>query len=262
VRVKYDMFRMRKNWTQKIQEAVEVEKNSADYARDYYDSENGYVGLFALDTKIVTEMMILGNMFDATMGRGRHLLHFAGLGREVVGNDYNIHMLELAKQDLAKAGFQAPLYNLDVADLSAIPDASFDNILCLFSSLGCVPAIVKRERVLGEFSRILRPGGRVFVHVHNRWQLTDGWRNFRIAFQLSWFQRKGLEPGDNLYEHDGLGGVTYNHYFTPSEFRSLFLKNKLVIVKEFYLNANQDDVISGWFKGWRAGGFIFVGQKK
>lgn len=153
----------------KFEEFIKKSKNSKEYAERYYEEAAEKKGLFELDTKFLDKLFIpKGKIFDATMGRGRHVIHFVKKGYEVVGNDYNLYMVELIKEDLKKENLKAITYNLDVTDLSEIKDNSFDYIICTYSSLGCIPGSENRQKAVNEFSRIVKKGGLVVIHAHNR----------------------------------------------------------------------------------------------
>jgi SAM-dependent methyltransferase len=96
----------------------------------------------------------VGAALDAACGTGRHAVHLAGLGHQVVGVDASPDMLELAAAKLPESEFHHGL-------LTAIPlpDTSVDVITCGLA-LCHVPDLVP---VFAEFARVLRPGGHLVV---------------------------------------------------------------------------------------------------
>ena len=63
----------------------------------------------------------------------------------------------------------------NLAELGCLAGGGFDHAACLFSTLGMVVGADVRRRVVGHAFRLLRPGGRFILHVHNRWfHLRDG----------------------------------------------------------------------------------------
>lgn len=253
---------MQKRIAEKLKEAVNAESTSKDYAVHFYREEAETKGLFDFDTMLLDKLILPGTkVFDAMMARGRHVLHFARKRQDVSGNDRNPHMVELVKADLKREKLKATLYNLDVTNLSEIRDNTFDCVLCMYNSLGCIPKAVNRAKAMQEFTRIVKPGGQVIVHAYNRnsqlWTISDLWWTFRDHFWRS----QGLEPGDMLYYHSKLLGHSFIHYFGLNEFRNVFLNSGLKVTKEYYLSRSQKSLISGPLKAVRADGFIFVGRK-
>ncbi|HSQ58758.1 MAG TPA: methyltransferase domain-containing protein, partial [Gemmata sp.] len=64
----------------------------------------------------------------------------------------------------------------NLVDLSSFPAASFDYAACLFSTLGMVRGHENRARVIANAYRLLKPGGRFVLHVHNRFFRGLGWK--------------------------------------------------------------------------------------
>jgi SAM-dependent methyltransferase len=245
----------------RIRRAVERERQSRDYALHYYDDEWEHAGLRQLDTALLDTLLPkTGRLLDATMGRGRHVLHFGRRGFEVHGNDYNPHMVELVRSDLRAQNLTAQLYQLDVTQLSGLADSMFDYVICMFSSLSCIPGDSNRRRAFAELSRVLRPGGLIVTHAHNRLGVVRDREALEWALRTYLWREKGLERGDWLFTHGHLG-ETFLHLFSPRELSRLFRQAGLIIKKEIYLNAVQDDYYRGAFARLRSGGMIFVGQR-
>jgi len=246
----------------KLEEAVKKERGSRGYAVNYYETESSMSKLFELDTHFLDRVIKPeGKLFDAMMGRGRHILHFARKGQQISGNDYNRHMVNLVRVDLKKEKLKAALYNLDVTNLYKIRGNAFDYVICMYSSLGCIPKFENRQRAIREFARVVKPGGLVIVHTYNRngqlWTLPDLWWTIKDHFWRS----PELEPGDMLYYHSNQLGHSYLHYFSITELRKLFSHANLKILNEYYINQDDTGFIHGPFKEVRSGGFIIVGRK-
>ncbi len=245
----------------RFEEFIKKGRYNKEYAERYYEEADSRNGLFDLDTKFLDNLLISkGKIFDATMGRGRHVIYFAKKGHEATGNDFNPHMAERVREDLKKEILKADLFNLDITDLSKIPDNSFDYIICMYSSLGCVPGSENRQKAVNEFSRIVKKGGLVVIHAHNRLANIGYLQYLDWTFKTYFWRDPDLELGDNCLGGQYLGG-SYIHIFSPGEMKKLFEEAGLKIIKEVYLNKNQDGYYGGWFNNLRSGGFIFVGQK-
>jgi SAM-dependent methyltransferase len=187
-------------------------------ARNYDDSLTRS-SLFSLDLPFVEHhAQPPGLLLDLGCGTGRLLVHLAQKGYRCVGVDLSAEMLAIAARKAHAAGVSVDLLRASIAELDALADASFDHAACLFSTLGMVVGADVRRRVLAHVFRLLRPGGRFVLHVHNRW--FNAWDPSGRAWLVgnlfrSWL---GREPaGDRAMPvHQGIAGLTL-HLFTRTE---------------------------------------------
>jgi SAM-dependent methyltransferase len=117
-----------------------------------------------------------GKLLDLGCGTGRLCRHFAKRGFECLGVDLSEEMLAKAREAACNLAIQYRYANL--IELAELPDAGFDYAACLFSTLGMVRGAESRAKVFANAFRLLRPGGRFVLHVHNRYFLGLGWRNW------------------------------------------------------------------------------------
>ena len=110
-----------------------------------------------------------GWLLDLGCGTGRLLIPFARRGYPVLGVDLSEEMLAVARDKADAAGVRVHLLHANLAELDGLRDGGFDYAACLFSTLGMVMGAANRRRVVGHAFRLLRPGGRFVLHVHNRW---------------------------------------------------------------------------------------------
>ena len=91
-----------------------------------------------------------GRALDVGCGSGRHAIHLAALGHDVIGVDATKAMLDLARAKAPAVDFREGRF-----DALPIGDASIDTLTCALA--------LCHERDLGpaisEFGRVLRPGG-------------------------------------------------------------------------------------------------------
>jgi ubiquinone/menaquinone biosynthesis C-methylase UbiE len=159
-----------------------------------------------------------GRVIDLGCGVGRSILHLARRGLECVGVDLSEPMLAEAARRCADAGLSIDLLRANLVELDCIQAAPFDHALCLFSTLGMIRGRLERQRVLAHAARVLRPGGQLLLHVHNRWSnlWQRGARRWLLDDWLASFQRTH-EPGDRyMPSHQGVTGL-FLHLYTWSE---------------------------------------------
>lgn len=142
---------------------------AVDLARQYDGSLEGSP-LLQCDLRYCEQMFPSpGRLIDLGCGTGRLLLPFARQGFKVLGVDLSAEMLSVAATKVREAGLSVALVQMNIVELDAVRDGSFDYAACLFSTLGMVVGMENRRQVLTHIFRVLRPGGRLVLHVHHRW---------------------------------------------------------------------------------------------
>jgi len=99
-----------------------------------------------------------------------------------------------------------PCLKANLVELDAIADGSFDYAACLFSTLGMIRGTQNRRQFLGHVFRLLKPGGKFVLHVHNR--------HFRFGRGLG---RRGKERGDRTMPQAYGGAELTLHHFTRAD---------------------------------------------
>jgi ubiquinone/menaquinone biosynthesis C-methylase UbiE len=114
-----------------------------------------------------------GAVLDAACGTGRHSAELAARGDRVIGVDRSPAMLEKARAKLPQTDFRE-------GDLAALPvdSGSFDAVVCALA-LVHLPDL---SGPMAEFSRVLRPGGRLLISDVHPFVVLLGWQaQFRTA---------------------------------------------------------------------------------
>jgi ubiquinone/menaquinone biosynthesis C-methylase UbiE len=205
-----------------------------------------------------------GRLIDLGCGTGRLLIASARRGCRVVGVDLSPEMLAVAREKAAAAGVAVDLLQANLTELDALPDQSFDCAACLFSTLGMVMGGDNRRRVVARAYRLLKPGGRLVLHVHNRW--FNAWDRQGLAWLLKDGLRRLLgrvEGGDRVMPvHQGIAGLTL-HLFTRREAVRLLQSAGFRLLEARPISLRPDGRLRfPWWFGWlRAYGYLLAAER-
>jgi ubiquinone/menaquinone biosynthesis C-methylase UbiE len=116
----------------------------------------------ALGAARLAEVEPPAEILDCPCGFGRHSSVLARAGYRVTGADRSQSLLDEARR-------RGPEFELVQADYRELPfpEASFDAVLNLFSALGYAGEEGDAQ-ALGEFRRVLRPGGKLVIETMHR----------------------------------------------------------------------------------------------
>jgi glycine/sarcosine N-methyltransferase len=142
-------------------------------------------------------------VLDCACGTGQHLHLFHSLGCEVTGSDISPSMLAQARKNLAGAGIQVPLHQVDYRALPEHFDTRFDAVTCLSSSLLHMEDDEQALRALRSMRAVLRQGG-ILV-------LTQGTTDRQWAEKPRFILATNTDEFLRLFVIDYLGtGARYN----------------------------------------------------
>ena len=119
-----------------------------------YDGPNPATEVDEAAVHAILSDLPAGIALDAACGTGRHSAHLRARGFEVTGVDANRSMLTIAEAKVPDCDFR-------VGDLAALPvdDDAVDVVVCSLA----LTHVERIEPVLGEFARVVRPGGSVVL---------------------------------------------------------------------------------------------------
>lgn len=156
-----------------------------------------------------------GKLVDLGCGTGRLSLHFAARGYECVGVDLSDEMLAKGRENATTVGMGVEWIKGNLVDLTDLPEQSFDYAACLFSTLGMVHGHENRAKVLANAFRLLKPGGRFVLHVHNRFFRGLGFARVCGQFTRTLFERSSA--GDITMPQAYSGAPLTLHHFMRHE---------------------------------------------
>jgi len=205
-----------------------------------------------------------GRLVDLGCGTGRLLTPFARRGYWVLGIDLSEEMLKQAAERAGREDVTIHRLQANLVELEGLRDGSFDYAACLFSTLGMIHGDKERQRVIDHAHRLLRPGGRFVLHVHNRWF------NFWDPEGRRWLVRdllgSLLHPsagGDRLMPvHQGIAGLSL-HLFTRREAKRMLKRAgfRLLEVRPVGVRPDARLPLPGIFGWLRAYGYLLAAER-
>ncbi|HUQ48717.1 MAG TPA: class I SAM-dependent methyltransferase [Gemmatimonadaceae bacterium] len=123
-------------------------------------------------------------ILDVPCGQGRHAHLLAETGFNVDGLDYSEHLIKLARK--RGVGSNLRYTEGDMRKMSSRWTSKFDAVVNLFTSFGFFANPSDDAKVIGEFARVLKPGGVLIWHGGSRdgvmarflsrdwWETADG----------------------------------------------------------------------------------------
>ena len=172
-------------------------------------------------------------VLDAGCGGGRFSLLCAAQGCRVTLLDLSQTQLDIARRQCEKSGVAGQLdgsFHLSVTDMSAIPDNSFDTVVCYGAVLNYLHE--EAPKAVSELTRVTRDGGMLYVSVNNKdgvlrscaaklkMPLCDFWGKPEV-----WGIYQVLETGDEP-AYPGASQPP-RHYFTSAELHGLLTRSEL-----------------------------------
>jgi SAM-dependent methyltransferase len=235
-----------------------------DLARGYDASLAGST-LFAADQAFAERHFGRpGRLLDLGCGTGRLLIPFARRGFWVLGVDLSEEMLRVTGEKAAAAGVTVHRLKANLVELGGLCDQTFDYAACLFSTLGMVLGAAQRRRVVGHVYRLLRPGGKFVLHVHNRWFNTWDPQGRRWLLKDLFRSLCGRGPGGDrvMPVHQGIAGLAL-HLFTRREAVRLLSGAGFRLREVRPISLAPDGRLScpWWFAGVRAYGYLLAAER-
>lgn len=159
-------------------------------------------------------------VIDFGCGDGRAMRLLWKRGYDVLGIDLSQPMLGRAALECEDEAFHSRLVRANLVQLDGLQDAIAAHAICLFSTIGMIRGRVHRRRFLAQAARLVKPGGTLVLHVHNR---NDAWRDrpSAAAYLRSLWQSmrsKDCEIGDRTYAYRGLADM-FLHTYSLHELR-------------------------------------------
>lgn len=235
--------------------------SEARFIAEDYDRYFAEHGLLQLDMNLARRHITRpGVLVDLGCGTGRALLPWVREGYQGIAVDLSQAMLDVVLRKAAEERLPIAAVRGNLVELDFLADQSVDYAICLFSTLGMIEGAANRLAALRHVRRILRPGGRFVLHVHNYAHSLWIPAGRRWLFQNLAQSVAGRTPrGDKRYDYRGIRNF-FLHVFTRRELDRLLHASDLRPTHWYYVNADGSDLIRWpWFGGnWRAQGWVVV----
>jgi SAM-dependent methyltransferase len=246
-----------------------VSRGTWEYAHtdgiaDDYDAYFAHTGLFELDGEVIRRHFATpGLVADLGCGTARALVPLARRGFRGLAIDLSEPMLRVVRRKADAEGLDITCLQANLVELDGVADDSVDYCLSLFSTLGMIRGRENRQKSLRHARRILRPGGKFVLHVHNYWyNLYDPggpWWVFKTYFKS--LVSRGFERGDKYFFYRGVNNM-FLHVFTYGELARDLREAGFTICETIHLDpVRRGTLRHAWLMGnWRANGWIVVCQ--
>lgn len=237
----------------------------ADHIAYDYDDYFTQNSLFDFDESVLARHFTRpGLLADLGCGTGRLLMPFARRGFRGLAIDLSLPMLDVVGQKARKESLPIERLCANLTQLDCLRDEAVDYAICMFSTLGMVRGRQNRLRVLRHTYRLLKPGGKFVLHVHNRWyNLFDPQgRMWVFKNSLGAVMRRNQEPGDKFFDYRGIPNM-FLHVFTRRELKADLASAGFRILEFIALDTERRHALRhAWFLGrLRANGWIVVCAK-
>ena len=232
---------------------------------DDYDEYFSYTSLFELDQGLVLETLAqVGKpnelVADLGCGTGRALVPVVEAGYRGLAIDLSWPMLQLVQQKAQQQNLNIQCLRTNLVEMNGLAENSVDHCICLFSTLGMISGKDNRQATLQHIARIMKPGGRFILHVHNYWyNLYDpGGPKWLIRNWLQSLFTKNVQRGDRQFSYRGVPNM-FLHVFRYREIKRALKSAGLSIERTVPLHAQRQRPLSNpWlFRDLRANGWIF-----
>jgi SAM-dependent methyltransferase len=237
----------------------------ADHIAYDYDQYFAHNSLFDFDLAVLERhFQQPGLLVDLGCGTGRLLVPFARRGFRGLAVDLSTPMLEVVGQKADAEWLPIDRVRANMLQLDFIREDSADYCISMFSTLGMIRGRENRLQALRHAWRILKPGGKFVLHVHNRWySLFDPQgRRWLLENWVGAHLQRNQEPGDKFFDYRGIPKM-FLHVFTRRELFADLKAAGFQIVECNLLDTQRRHALKRpWLLGrLRANGWIVVCQK-
>ncbi len=243
----------------------------SEHIASEYDSYFADSALMRLDLQLLRSLLPAADnlhrcvIADLGCGTGRVARELLPLGYELINVDLSPAMLrEVAAKIPTEYHSRSRCLSANLVDIASVLEpASLDWAVCLFSSLGMIRGRAFRRQFLSGVRQVLKPDGKFFMHVHNRYHsLRDpGGPSWLLASWWSSCRSSQHEFGDRVYSYRRLPNM-FLHIYSRRELLRDLRSAGFQHIHIHPINSTGDQLLRHprLLTNLRAGGFFAIAQ--
>ena len=242
----------------------------SDEIADAYDEFFEHTELLGFDRQVVSDVLLneLGSesiVADLGCGSGRMVTMLADRGSHVLAIDLSHGMLDTVCQKTEDISDRVIPICSNLVSLDGIATGSVDHAICMFATLGMIHGRSNRSAAVDHIVRILKPSGKLILHVHNYWYSLRDRKGVRwvLGNILKGVFQKHAEIGDRVFTYRGIPNM-FHHAFQWRELKGLLRRAGFKISRRICLSRSRADKLQWpWLLPTvRANGWIVVCTKQ
>jgi len=229
-----------------------------------YDDYFAVNSLFEFDEELIqAEFSPPGLVADLGCGTGRALHPLLKNGHRGLAIDLSEEMLHVVGEKAALDHLAVDRLKANLVELDCLRDNVADYCICMFSTLGMICGKQNRALALQHTRRILKPGGKFILHVHNLWSNVSDplGRRWLAHHALRVVRGQDKELGDKFFDYRGVPNM-FLHVFRRRELAKDLLNAGFAVQRWTPLNTRRRHKLRHpwFFETFRANGWIIVCQ--
>ena len=242
----------------------------SDEIADSYDEFFEHTELLAFDRQVVSDVLSSERysksfVADLGCGSGRMVATLAERSSHVLAVDLSHAMLDTVCQKTTEIADRVIPLCSNLVTLSGISTGSVDHAICMFATLGMIQGRSNRNAATEHIYRILKPGGKLILHVHNYWYSLRDQKGVRwvLGNILKGLFRKHAEVGDRVFTYRGIPNM-FHHSFAWRELKRMLRPRGFKINRRICLNPSRAAELKWpWLlPSLRANGWIVICTKE
>lgn len=224
-----------------------------------------------IEKKLLSSIPENAKILDVGCGSGRFSIAAAQIGYNITGIDITPKAIDAANNKARKIKIDNIKFLVD--DMTSMPfnNGEFDYVFCPRFSINAVATFQKRQNAIKEMTRVVKPGGIVYIESFNKFYLGQGIslllkdisndmkRELIILLcRLSRKKYSGLLPGDITYKSNKVNGAPEGYAHLPTIFELIKLLPNKIIYRFYSIPEIINDKKIDLFKYFRYSIWIFL----
>ena len=241
----------------------------SDEIAESYDEFFEHTQLLSYDVQCVIDELadqLLAEtvVADLGCGTGRIISALMQFGGKYLAVDLSQAMLDEVLQKTTQDAERVIPIQSNLVTLQGISSESVNHATCMFATLGMIQGKANRQQAVDHMARILKPGGKLILHVHNFWYSLRDRKGIRwvLGNLINGCRSRGVDVGDRVFNYRGIPNM-FHHSFRWRELSGILKDSGLKICNRICLNQTRAGALKlPWLlPGLRSNGWIVVCQR-